>query len=91
MMDYFRHMKRYLYDQILEDLRKKIVFITGPRQVGKTFLAKQIMENFVRPQYLNFDNLNDLRIIKGTSWALNTDLIVFDDILLNFLICFLLY
>lgn len=80
MMDYFRHMKRYLYDQILEDLRKKIVFITGPRQVGKTFLAKQIMENFVRPQYLNFDNLNDLRIIKGTSWALNTDLIVFDEI-----------
>lgn len=73
-------MKRYLYDQILEDLKKKIVFITGPRQVGKTFLAKQIMENFANPQYLNYDNLNDLRIIKDTSWALNTDLIVFDEI-----------
>lgn len=73
-------MKRYLFDQILEDLKKKIVFITGPRQVGKTFLAKQIMENFVRPQYLNFDNINDLRIINDRSWALNTDLIVFDEI-----------
>lgn len=73
-------MKRYLYDQILEDLKKKIVFITGPRQVGKTFLAKQIMESFVRPQYLNYDSLNDLRIIRDTSWALNTDLIVFDEI-----------
>lgn len=73
-------MKRYLYTQVLEDLKKKIVFITGPRQVGKTYLAKQIMENFARPQYLNYDNLNDLRIIQNTSWALNADLIVFDEI-----------
>lgn len=73
-------MKRYLYNQIIEDLKKKIVFVTGPRQVGKTFLAKQIMENFAHPQYLNYDNINDLRIINDTSWALNTDLIVFDEI-----------
>lgn len=73
-------MKRYLFDQILEDLKKKIVFITGPRQVGKTFIAKQIMKYFTSPQYLNFDNINDLRIIKDTSWAINTDLIVFDEI-----------
>lgn len=73
-------MKRYLFNQIIEDLKKKIVFVTGPRQVGKTFLAKQVMENFAHPQYLNFDNINDLRIIKDTSWALNTDLIVFDEI-----------
>lgn len=73
-------MKRYLYNQLIEDLKKKIVFVTGPRQVGKTFLAKQIMENFAHPQYLNYDNINDLRIINDTSWALNTDLIVFDEI-----------
>lgn len=73
-------MKRYLYNQIIEDLKKKIVFVTGPRQVGKTFLAKQIMEGFARPQYLNYDNINDLRIINDTSWALNTDLIVFDEV-----------
>jgi predicted AAA+ superfamily ATPase len=77
---YFSHMKRYLFNQILEDLKKKTVFITGPRQVGKTYLANQVMENFARPQYLNYDNVNDLRIIKNTSWALNTDLIVFDEI-----------
>jgi predicted AAA+ superfamily ATPase len=73
-------VKRYLYNQIIEDLKKKIVFVTGPRQVGKTFLAKQIMENFAHPQYLNYDNINDLRIINDASWALNTDLIVFDEI-----------
>jgi uncharacterized protein len=73
-------MKRYLYEQIHADLKKKIVFITGPRQVGKTFLAKQIMETFAHPQYLNYDNINDLRIINDTSWAINTDLLVFDEI-----------
>jgi len=73
-------MKRYLFNQIIDDLKRKMVFITGPRQVGKTFLAKQIMESFARPQYLNYDNLNDLRIIRETSWALNTDLLVFDEI-----------
>jgi predicted AAA+ superfamily ATPase len=73
-------VKRYLYNQILEDLKKKIVFITGARQVGKTFLAKQIMKNFAHPQYLNYDNINDLRIISDTSWTINTDLLVFDEI-----------
>ena len=77
---YFSRVKRYLYNQILEDLKKKVVFITGPRQVGKTYLAKQIMVNFARPQYLNYDSLSDLRVIRDTSWSLNTDLIVFDEI-----------
>lgn len=73
-------MKRYLYNQILEDLKKKMVFITGPRQVGKTYLAKQIMKNFPNSQYLNFDNINDQRIIKEMSWANNAELLVFDEI-----------
>jgi uncharacterized protein len=73
-------MKRYLYSHILEDLKKKMVFITGPRQIGKTYLAKQVMEEFNKPQYLNYDNINDHRIIKNMSWAQNTDFIVFDEI-----------
>lgn len=73
-------MKRYLYNYILEDLKKKMVFISGPRQVGKTFLAKQLMQEFEKPQYLNYDNINDLKIIKKMSWAQNSDLLVFDEI-----------
>lgn len=73
-------MKRYLYAQILKDLRKKMVFITGPRQVGKTYLAKQLMNEFKKPQYLNFDNVNDKRIINEMTWHLNSDLLVFDEI-----------
>jgi predicted AAA+ superfamily ATPase len=30
---------RYIVDFIVSDLRKKMVFIGGPRQVGKTTLA----------------------------------------------------
>jgi hypothetical protein len=73
-------LKRYLYDQVLKDIKKKMVFITGPRQVGKTFLAKQIMTEFQEPQYLNYDNIDDRKIIQNMSWKLNTDLLIFDEI-----------
>ena len=73
-------MKRYLYSQILSDLSKKMVFITGPRQVGKTFLAKQIAKEFDNPQYLNFDNIHDRRIINNMTWRYDTDLLIFDEI-----------
>jgi len=73
-------MKRYLYNQILKDLKKKIVIITGPRQVGKTYLSKQIMKNFNSPIYLNFDDKDGRNIIFQQSWKSNSDLIIFDEI-----------
>lgn len=57
-----------------------MVFITGPRQVGKTYLAKQVMGQFHKPQYLNFDNIEDRRIISEQSWLQDSDLLVFDEI-----------
>ena len=39
-------IKRYLEKYILDDLRDKMVFISGPRQVGKTTLAKDMGEKF---------------------------------------------
>ena len=73
-------MKRYLYYNILNDLSNKMVFVTGPRQVGKTYLAKEIMSEFNSPQYLNYDNIFDRKIIFEQSWKRNADLIVFDEI-----------
>ncbi|MCF7912882.1 MAG: ATP-binding protein [Candidatus Cloacimonetes bacterium] len=73
-------MKRIKEDVVLRDLKKKMVFITGPRQVGKTWLAKKIAEKFSYPVYLNFDRLADRNIIQSESWLPNTDLLIFDEI-----------
>ena len=48
-------MKRYIFPWVKEDLSRKMVLITGPRQVGKTYLARQFLPFFHKPQYLNFD------------------------------------
>jgi len=73
-------MKRYLYDSIRHDLTKKMVMLAGPRQVGKTYLAKELSATFKKPAYLNFDSLEDARIIQAYSWPLDADLLVFDEI-----------
>lgn len=73
-------MKRYLFEQILKDLEKKMVFITGPRQVGKTYLSKQIAQNFPESEYLNFDNISDRKIINEMTWRKNIDLLILDEI-----------
>jgi len=46
-------MVRYLAKQIGKDLRRKMVFVGGPRQVGKTTLALQVAGN--RKGYLSWD------------------------------------
>lgn len=73
-------MKRYLHNLIAQDLHKKMVFLTGPRQVGKTYLSKSIQQEFKRPIYLNNDDVDDLKTIRKRSWPLNADLIILDEI-----------
>ena len=73
-------MDRYLYNPIKRDLAKKMVIVTGPRQVGKTWLAKELMKEFRNAQYLNYDNLDDARIVRNQTWSLDSDLLVLDEI-----------
>lgn len=55
---------RNLEKPILKDLRKKFVFLAGPRQVGKTTLAQKIMKQ-MGGAYLLYDDEEDrLKILR---------------------------
>jgi predicted AAA+ superfamily ATPase len=73
-------MERIQTPLIIKDLTKKMVFLAGPRQAGKTFIAKRIMEEFKRPVYLNYDNIPHKKIISDQTWLDTTDLLVLDEL-----------
>jgi uncharacterized protein len=73
-------MKRYLEEIVSRDLAKKMVFLTGPRQVGKTTLAGQLLAAYPTGQYLNFDNANDRKTITSHAWNPQAPLLVFDEL-----------
>lgn len=57
-------VRRYLVSQVREDLTRKMVFLAGPRQVGKTTLALSLPG--ARAGYLNWDvPLHRERILRG--------------------------
>ena len=70
-------MKRYLKPAILEDLKQKMVFIGGPRQVGKTTLSLDIAPKKYR--YLNWDILEDREFILREKFPLDR-FIIFDEL-----------
>ncbi len=59
-----------------------MVFLGGPRQVGKTTLAQGLIRNFKdgHPAYLNWDDEFDKRKIKMREWPKAEALIVLDEI-----------
>ena len=73
-------MERYLYEPIKKDLARKMVILTGPRQIGKTWLARELMKEFKNPQYLNYDSFDDAKIIRARTWPIRADMLVFDEI-----------
>ena len=73
---------RYLESYIQEDLKEKMVFVGGPRQVGKTTFALSFLNNQqeTNPAYLNWDNPKTrLSLLKGEIPP-NQDLIILDEI-----------
>jgi uncharacterized protein len=72
-------MKRYLDDRVQADLAHKMVFITGPRQVGKTTLSRQLIAQH-GGQYLNYDVPADRALILNQRWSPQAPLLVLDEI-----------
>ncbi len=62
-------MERKLTPFIVKDLEKKMVFLAGPRQVGKTYLAKSLSSKWPDLFYLNFDLDEDKKIFLKNSGA----------------------
>jgi len=69
--------KRYITEQIKTDLKKKMVFVAGARQVGKTTLAKKIVKS--GKGYLSWDISEDREAILKQELP-STNLIVLDEI-----------
>ncbi|MCY3791489.1 MAG: hypothetical protein OXH63_22165 [Gemmatimonadetes bacterium] len=62
--------RRYLESHIAEDLGQRMVFVGGPRQVGKTTLARLVGEDFKAATYLNWDNRVHRRALLDGHWPL---------------------
>lgn len=76
---------RYLQDFLVKDLKKKMVFLGGPRQVGKTTLAQAILKNDQTQRnqkgvYFNWDLDEHRRSILALKWAEEHRLIIFDEL-----------
>ncbi|MEM3432829.1 MAG: AAA family ATPase [Candidatus Methanomethyliaceae archaeon] len=56
-----------------------MVFISGPRQVGKTTLAKTFLKHR-NACYLNWDNREDRKEILAARWPAEKGIIVLDEI-----------
>ena len=74
--------QRYLEKYILEDLKEKMVFLGGPRQVGKTTLSLHFLEggNENHPAYLNWDVTTVKRTLLAGALPGGQDFLIFDEI-----------
>ena len=73
--------KRSLSSPIVEDLKNKMVFVGGPRQVGKTTLARILVgAQFEETAYFNWDNKAERRQIMAAQWPGAAELIILDEI-----------
>ena len=71
---------RYLSPYALQDLQSKMVFVGGPRQVGKTTMAKDILTRFPSGRYFNWDFDDDRQDILKKRWTTENTLLFFDEL-----------
>jgi predicted AAA+ superfamily ATPase len=74
--------KRYIDNSVDEDLKSKMVFVGGPRQVGKTTFALTFLteQSEKHPAYLNWDNILIRSALLRGELPPNESIIVLDEI-----------
>ena len=75
-------IQRYLSARIAETIKRKMIFIGGPRQVGKTTLALQFLKpsTHKNSSYLNWDRATDKSLILKDQFPFDQKTIVLDEI-----------
>lgn len=77
-------MERYLKFNIIKDLDKKMVFLAGPRQCGKTTFARALLaERSTTPNsqhYFNWDDDFDRKHLLEQKFPPEKSMLVFDEI-----------
>jgi predicted AAA+ superfamily ATPase len=68
---------RSIAERVRRDLDRKIVLISGPRQSGKTTLARALFQSH---DYLNFDSARDRIALSRGEWDRKADLLVLDEL-----------
>lgn len=70
---------RYLTSPIVDDLKETMVFLGGPRQVGKTTLATDLVGTSFKQAYFNWDKADQRRQALKGMWPSDCELIILDE------------
>ena len=78
-----KYISRYIEQAVTEDVMRKMVFIGGPRQTGKTTLAKHLCKQAgcdLETRYLNWDAAEDREYIIREMFPAGAGFLVLDEI-----------
>ena len=77
------YLHRYIEKNVSDDLKRKMVFVGGPRQSGKTTMAKQLCHEAgfdTKTRYLNWDAAEDRENILIEQFPAGHGYLILDEI-----------
>lgn len=72
-------LQRRIFKYIKSDLTTNMVLLAGPRQCGKTTIAKSLVKEY-NGRFYNWDDIEDRKLIMNSVLDFNKDLWAFDEL-----------